>query len=863
MATPSSLKRRRSTSPVPPSSNKQAKKSAGGRTALSSAASPPIDDKQWKQWKRQQSHDYNTHQFLDASATVNAGLFSARRLPEIKGLWRRVVRDQLDSAIAAAGDVSNAGEGFRRAGESGGGKISSRHLRRRTNSHRPRRRHRFPRGKSFNNDISDVTEMKEDTVVINGHEKNNSDQQKNNRTKRERCRRARRKPGLMKESHSNWWHPRMILQSDQLLPASNDVHYPHNWLATHLWHAKRFHISPKLFRWSIPLVNCNRGSRASLRLATSTTYPKCTIQDGTWEINGCAIKLEVVRTVDTPASSELTQVPSEILISMLRRLCGSESPILNAEAMCAGKQAFEGILHEIDEFPLMPIGPATFIYGRSSDECNDKTDTANVCILIHPAVHQKVVDLLNKIVSSRDNIGMEVTLSTMPMALLRIRGRASMSTLQNVLGHAENMGLLDGIANHGTLISLEGGLTSTLQSVSTKADNQSWIILKCHQPNQLFQHLPHNLASSGWDIICHPSISASLFQSFVVDGGACSVGVVEDARAKLEAYPPLPVFPRDYPDTEEGRRYWDGNMTMTEVKSEEGCDEQAIVVSKSWTVIRACIDGSWGRINTSLKRTIRHYEKQLEQKMICKRKDLTPMSLTETAVPQLVLRKTSCGLETLYIHWDLLTPPSSPIVIRGSFVIPFLQLLQGCGRLHSQLTADTSEKQCRRKLRRKVLSPESIVHASPLSKEESHLHSKMCQQLIAALSLPGLVRCELYCDGKGAIKVGDLIFPWTTSSDDGCNAESDFDDGADQVDKQSHASPLGIVAAGGFSPCRGHCHGIGFVGAAKLLDALDGTLGMGMSIPQSKQRKMVLKVIIVSDTSSPGLSRSALLSILL
>jgi len=196
-----------------------------------------------------------------------------------------------------------------------------------------------------------------------------------------------------------------------------------------------------------------------------------------------------------------------------------------------------------------------------------------------------------------------------------------MSTLQNVLGHAENMGLLDGIANHGTLISLEGGLTSALQSVSTKADNQSWIILKCHQPNQLFQHLPHNLASSGWDIICHPSISAPLFQSFVVDGGACSVGVVEDARAKLEAYPPLPVFPRDYPDTEDGRRYWDGNMTMAEVKSEEGCDEQAIAVSKSWTVIRACIDGSWGRINTSLKRTIRHYEKQLEQKKICKRKD--------------------------------------------------------------------------------------------------------------------------------------------------------------------------------------------------------------------------------------------------
>ena len=139
----------------------------------------------------------------------------------------------------------------------------------------------------------------------------------------------------------------------------------------------------------------------------------------------------------------------------------------------------------------------------------------------------------------------------------------------------------------------------------------------------------------------------------------------------------------------------------------------------------------------------------------------------------------------------------------------------------------------------------------------------MCQQLIAALSLPGLVRCELDCDGKGAIEVGDLILPWTSSSDDDNGAGSYFDDGAGQVVEQSHVSPLGIVAAGGFSPCRGRCHGIGFVGAAKLLDALDGTLGMGMMIPQSKQRKMVLQVKIVSDTSSSGNFRSALLSILL
>ncbi len=821
----------------------------------------PIIDaskKNWKQWKRQQSHDYNTHQFLDSSATVQAGLFGARRLPEIKSLWRRLVHEELHEVNEgnvrrnSADDEYRSGEGgVRRAGESGGGKISSRHLRRRTNSHRPRRRHRFPRGDFFSggNDAC----LKEDGVRSDRSENRDNFGGKfyggQNQTKHEPCRRSRRKPALMKASHSGWWQPRTNAQSS--LPHQ----YPHNWIPTHLWHAKRFHISPVLFSWSIPLLHSNRGSRASLRLATSITTPKCTIQDGTWEINGCAMKLEA-RKIDKPAESTLS--PSQSLISILQRLCGSDVPFLSDEAILAGQQAGEGIVHEIDACPLQPIGPATFLFSRLHDDCNEYED-AHVCILINPAVHQRVNFLIRTILND-ENTSVKVTLSTMPLALLRIRGRATKSTLWEVLGRVGNIDLLDGDVNHGTFIDV-GVLPSLVEALTRDSNIQSRIKLKCHQPNQGYQHLPHNLASSGWDILCHPSICSSLFQSFVIDGGACPIGVVEEARAQLEAYPPLPIFPRDYPDTEEGKKYWHGGTRAASVNNEGRDENQSNATCKDWAVIRACVEGSWGRINTPLKRAIRHWEQQNKEEKKSTQKDRVSTARHESVAP-LVLKQCLFGRDTVSINWESLTLSDNPIVVRGSFGIPFLQLLHGCGRLHSQPRPNASENQCHRRPRRKVLPPHWVVHASPLSKKDSDFHSLMCQQLRASLSLPALVRCELYCDGKGALDIGDLIFPLTSQCDDGIGSVGPNLDG--HADVPSHPTPLGVVTAGGFSPSRGKCHGIGFVGAAKLIDALDCTHGMGMAMPQSNGlRMMVLQVMIVSDTSSAGCARSALLSILL
>lgn len=841
---------------------------------------------------------------------MHAGLFGARRLPEIKSLWRQVVQDGLLAHTNGSSSdrntiVKSAIDGFReesrhveikggkggrreailRPGESGGGKISSRHLRRRTNSHQPRRRYRFfpskPNASNDGGDDNDATRKAEDADNgigameddnIHGVASSATSGTEQTRPKRNTppCRRARRKPYLMKASHSTWWEPKthsQLVHSPTSIDEQNN-YSAHNWITTHLWHAKRFQISPKLFdAWSIPLIHCNRGSRASLRLASSETSPKCTIQDGTWEVNGCTITIEV-RKIASSSTTMSFSSSDQTLVSILQRLCGTEAPFLMDEDVLLGNQSGEGIIYEIDACPLRPIGPSTFLFSHSTER--DDLETSRVGILIHPATHRRVVSILKKIIDECGNADSEVTLSTMPLALLRIRGRASTATVQYVLGQIE-LSVLDDDANmHGTLIelgeiptSLKAPMSDSTSIPNTTTPSRSWIKLKCHRPNQNYQHLPHNLASSGWDIYCHPSICSSLFQSFVVDGGACAIGLVEDARGQLEAYPPLPVFPRDYPDTEDGRLYWNGGANAAPVMNEGGDEHRSIAHWKDWAIIRTCVEGSWGRINTELKRTFRHWNEQDAQGT--DKSKSSSGSAEKMTLPKLLTNHKLLCRDTFAIHWESLTTldnqPAS-VVVRGAYGIPFLQVLHGCGKPFLQ-TAPAAESGRKRRPRRTVRPHNWAVHASPLSRKEAELHSSLCQQLSSSLSLPALLRCELYCEEKGTLNVGDLIFPLDRHDNDGsCSETSESENGTSTANVNAHSSLLGVVTGGGFSPSRGKCHGIGFVGAAKLINALDGTVhGMGLIVPQSNgHRKMVLKVMVMRDAC---VSRVALLSILL
>jgi hypothetical protein len=77
--------------------------------------------------------------FLDASASVSASIFGARRLPELKSMYQELQQDANANATADPPE---------QCFQSIGGKTSARHLRRRTTSMHRRIRHRFPIGRS-------------------------------------------------------------------------------------------------------------------------------------------------------------------------------------------------------------------------------------------------------------------------------------------------------------------------------------------------------------------------------------------------------------------------------------------------------------------------------------------------------------------------------------------------------------------------------------------------------------------------------------------------------------------------------------------------------------------------------------------
>ena len=689
---------------------------------------PRAGDQQLPSRQRRRQSDF-THQFLDASASVHAGLFGARRLPEIKALWRNIAGDQLKSSHDTAGDAGRSTK-TRRIGASGGGKISSRHLRRRTNSHKRRRRQRFDGGGG-------------------GLGENSASKKKSSEEGQESQsglnRRARRKPAFLKELHSRWW---------DTPGSSTDDEQTSNWLSTHLWHAKRFHMA-ELFSWSVPLVHTNRGSRASLRLASSAANPKCTVQDATWEVNGRALRL---------AGESVTS-----LVTTLQRLCGSDVEFFQDGPFLGGKRAAYCDLYEVDSCPLLPIGPAVLSFDSS-----DVVGKSAVSIQVHPSIQKQLEVELAKLAVR--------CLESTPLSLIRLRGRTATSIVKRLIGHDED---LEGCP-HGSLFEMK---------IMGKAATA-----RCHQPNQV--HLPSNIPSSGWDILCHPSSSLELFKDIVNNYGACPIGMVDHCNAQLEACPPLPMFPRDYPDTQAGSTYWSGGLDSGKR-------------SKDWLFVRSCLEMPWGKTSTALKRA----------------KRLCPLGSNRTV-----------AVST--IDWDRLIPRTSDyagstLVVRGSFGVPFVQLANGCGRLQS------SHEITRRRPRRRKRSPDSCVKASSRSIEEKLTQSDLCRQLKSSLSLPAILRCELICEGKGKFGVGDSIFD--TSESNG------------QEDPVNQ--PLGFVSSCSFSPSRGKPHGVGFIGASRFIDALDGTdHAVGLAVPQSKERKMALRVVVKSDN---GAICGAILSLLL
>jgi ribonuclease P/MRP protein subunit POP1 len=304
-------------------------------------------------------------------------------------------------------------------------------------------------------------------------------------------------------------------------------------MTTHIWHAKRFRMA-SLFGWQVPLIHSNRGAQAAMRLSQS----KPVLQDVTWMSQPMWMPL--------PSSLDLIQ-------SILPEF-------LECKAQCWG----ETVLHKPNQFPQGAIGPVRWLVAPSL--LDEASDALNLYIFSHPFVQQAVFQCLSHIAQgSQMFFGYAGGL-----ACLRLRGTDTMDSLQAAL---ESLSRSE--KNLSANCSAEGKATRLSYS---DCGVEGGLLLLRQKHHSTLPDLSCNKGVSGLDVFCKASVAKSLFLTLVLQGGACPIGIAEEAALALEAEPPVPMFPRDYPDTSAGRVYWNGS-------------------SDEWNIVRTHWEGGNGRIS--------------------------------------------------------------------------------------------------------------------------------------------------------------------------------------------------------------------------------------------------------------------------
>ena len=219
---------------------------------------------------------------------------------------------------------------------------------------------------------------------------------------------------------------------------------PKNWLGTHLWHARRFHVSPSLSvfgNWCIPLIHSGRGSKAALRLCRTS----CTVMDSTWTIGGTILRLSVPwekRRSDGGGEVKDGSVTGggDLLIPLLLRICGggASNPFVHDREVLDGIKMGQGMIYGLDcSFPSSSaLGPAKFLFGQDWER-----GESWVRIMVSPSILDRVAQVLDDLLSARSNIkkiGKENDQGKMRwckidggMAMLQVRGLDATKCIHN------------------------------------------------------------------------------------------------------------------------------------------------------------------------------------------------------------------------------------------------------------------------------------------------------------------------------------------------------------------------------------------------------------------------------------------------
>jgi len=113
------------------------------------------------------------------------------------------------------------------------------------------------------------------------------------------------------------------------------------WLETHIWHAKRFHMSDSLYGYKLPLFENCKNKRAIYKCLNKS----CCIHDESYFV-----------------CNEL-EGEEDVLINGLNRMCSSKVGLtFGAKMFLNGQYEGRTVLYEKDKYPFGCIGPVRFLW---------------------------------------------------------------------------------------------------------------------------------------------------------------------------------------------------------------------------------------------------------------------------------------------------------------------------------------------------------------------------------------------------------------------------------------------------------------------------------------------------------------------
>jgi hypothetical protein len=232
-----------------------------------------------------------------------------------------------------------------------------------------------------------------------------------------RVRKHTRRPRSLLDMHS--FRPESQAEQDSLtMPAEV-------WLETHIWHAKRMHMSP-LWGHRLAIHNNSRG----LKFLHKTVEEHSVIHDRSYyhsvftKSSSIALLIEVCQMCMDPQST---------LLARLRLMSDRRSHEVSPEILATEAS---DLLYDLNSFPNCCVGPVEAMIILE----NQEVPVTAIMLTIHPSIYRKVLDILQSAssicndISEREN-GSSVVVEEVVNQWSRfsIRGKFSRRTISTLL----------------------------------------------------------------------------------------------------------------------------------------------------------------------------------------------------------------------------------------------------------------------------------------------------------------------------------------------------------------------------------------------------------------------------------------------